>query len=637
MLGAGRPLPFSAESRGAPESGNAATFSRRFSAQSLLNSPRFKMLERLESYAECTQHYHKLADFDGNVRQPGPPLTIPMFSSAPAPFFVPLSQRYPRAQYPLAKLITTAFSALLFGEDRCPAFVYPGDDDATDYAGALARACDLWPKLIQARNWGGGCGTVGLSWCFHAGQPRVEIHRAKHLVVHEWTDRSALVPRAVSEVYTYPYEEWDEEKRRFVENWYWYHRYWDETRDILFQPCPVREDGKVVEPVWVPDEVVEHNDGEAHFVWVQNVPSDEIDGLPDYAGQTDDFDDLDVVYSVLTRGTVLNLDPTLVLKMDPAKLVTQNAVSKGSDNALKVGADGDAKYLELAGTSVTAGLALFEAKKKAILEVAQCILADPNEVAAAGISSVALKVIYAPMLSAGNVLRGTYGKALQQLLSQMMRVARNREGDEVVTLPPRVVAENDPATGEKNEKLVERTPGDSEDLDLKWPSYFQATATDRTAEITTLSTATGQKQVISTQTANEEAAKVYGRDPAEEWKRLQSEQQAEHETAASAFADADAGGRTTKLTKPLPGEGELEISSTGAAEPKPQPPMGLPGQPGAPGGVPGGVPGGKPGQPAPGQKGSPGGVPGAAQGSGAGGEDETPPIGKLKAPKLPKS
>jgi hypothetical protein len=582
------------------------------------------MLQRRESYAQCSQHWHKFADFDGNVRMPGPPTSVPMFASAPAPFLVPLAQRYPRAQYPLAKLIVNAFSALLFGEDRCPALKYPGDDDASDYAAALVLACDLWPKMIQARNWGGGCGTVGISWSFHAGKPRIEIHRAKHLVVHEWLDRQELVPAKISEVYTYPYEEWDAEKRRFVQNWYWYHRYWDTDRDVLFEPCPVREHGKVVEPTWVPAEVIEHNDGAAHFVWVQNIPSDEIDGLPDYDGQTDDFDDLDIVYSVLTRGTVLNLDPTLVLKMDPAKLQTRE-VAKGSDNALRVGADGDAKYLELAGTSVTAGLALFNEKKKAILEVAQCVLADPNEVAAAGISSVALKVIYAPMLSAGNVLRGTYGKAVAQLVSQMMRVARDRSDEEIVKLPPRVVSDVDSTTGEKNEKLVERVPGVSEDLDLQWPAYFQATATDRTAEIATLSTATGAKQIISTQTANEEAAKTYGRDPAEEWKRLQSEQQAEHEMAANAFGDADAGGRTTELTKKLPGEGELKILSSGTAEPKPVP---FAGATGAPGGVLGGQGGGM-------SKGAFTGNVGAQRAGSAGGVDgEEPPIGKLKGPKL---
>jgi hypothetical protein len=613
------------------------TFDRKFNAQSLLSSARYRMLARRESYAECTQHHHKLADFDGNIRQPGPPTGVPTFAAAPAPFYVPLANRYPRAQYPLAKLINRAFSALIFGEGRCPELKYSGDKDATDYVSAIAVACDFWTKMHLARNWGGGAGTVGLSWCFHEGLPRVEVHRAKHLWVHEWADRQELVPAAVSEVYTYPYEEWDEKKKRFVENWYWYHRYWDQTRDILFESRPVRdEQGRVVEPDWVPEEFEEHNDGEAHFVWIQNVPTDEIDGLPDYDGQQDDLDDLDVVYSVLTRGTTLNLDPTLVLKQDPQKKVSPRGptgVSKGSDNALTVGESGDAKYLELAGTSVTAGLALLDAKKKAILEVAQCILADPNQVAAAGISSVALKIIYAPMLSVGNVYRSTYGKGGKRVLSAMMRVARDREDEEVLELPPRVKEEKDEETGEITETLEERKPGESENLELKWPAYFQPTAADQTAAITTLSTATGAKQIISTRTANAEAAKAFGVDPAEEWDRLQDEQDSDHQTAADAFTDADAGGRSTEMQKDLPGGGHLKISSKGEGDKPPPPPppvvapgggAGAPGGPGAPGGggAPPGAAGAKPGAP-----------PGVPR---AGGTDAQPKIGPLPKPKLPK-
>lgn len=600
-------------------------FGNRFSAHSLLASPRYQMLARRESFEECSQHDHKIVDFDGNLRMPGPPTSMPMLASSPAPFAVPLLGRYPRARYPLARLIVRAFSSLLFGDEKCPLLSYPGDDDAQDFAGAIAQACSLWDKFYQARNWGGGCGTVGLSWCFHEGTPRVEVHRAKHLFVHEWADRKELVPAKVSEVYTYMYEEWDEREQRFVENEYWYHRYWDTEQDVLFAPQPVRIDKKIVEPVWTPEDVFTHGDGEAHFVWIQNQPSDDIDGVPDYHGLYDNFDDLDVVCSVLTRGTTLNLDPTLVLMMEPALLQMSRSIAKGSDNALKVGEGGDAKYLELAGTSVTAGIALKDAKKKDILEVAQCILADPNEVAASGISSVAMKLVYAPMLAAANVLRGTYGKAAERIVAQMMRRARKHWDEEVVDLPPRVVSETDPNTGEKTDELVDREPGTSEDLLAKWPPYFQTTPDDRSKEVTTLGAATGNKQILSTQTANEEAAKAFGRDPAEEWKRLQSEQQADHETAANAFQDASVGGASTKITKPLPDDGEIEISATGEDD-KPKPPP--PGMPGAPGGVPG-APGGQPGQPVAPQ---PPGAPGGAQKPPGG----LPALPKLKGPKLPK-
>jgi hypothetical protein len=616
---------FAVEPHGAQDAAHPpVSFGPAFTAQSLLSSPRYRMLAFRERYAECKQHEHKIVDFEGNLRTPGPPTSIPMMSSAPAPFMMPLLQRYPRAQYPLAKLMNRAFTAFLFGDGHQPTFECPGDDDATDYANSLATMAHLWTKMTMARNWGGSCGTVGISWSFHAGLPRVEVHRAKHLFVHEWTDRQELVPAQVSEVYTYPVTLWNEAKRRFEEELFWYHRYWDEDRDILFEPCPVRREGKVIEPIWVPQEIAQHDDGETHFVWVQNIPSDEIDGLPDYEGQYDDLDDLDVVYSVLSRGTSLNLDPTLVLQMDPMLLVMSRTVAKGSDQALKVGKDGDAKYLELAGTSVTAGLALLQAKKEIILAAAQCILADPNEVAASGISSVAMKLLYAPMLAQTNVMRDQYGPAVERIVRQMLRSARKNWDQQAVLLPQRVKSAVDPETGNKTDTLHDRAPGTSEDCNAKWPPYFEATADDRSKEVTSLTTAVGAgKQIISTRTANEEAAKVYGRDPDQEWHRLQEEQQNEHQQAANAFSDADAGGRTTELTKSLPGDGELKISSTGQSDKPPLPSQapsgGLPGAPGGPQ-----ASGGQPG------------IPGATGKLPGGGFGDVPALPRLKGPKLPK-
>ncbi len=571
------------------------TFGSRFTRATLRSSPRYRTLARLESYGECTQHHHKLVDWEGNLRPPGPPTSVPPLGATPAPFWTSMSQRYPRASIPLGKLLVRTLSACLFGDERCPKLVFVGDDDATDYAGALADASDLWTKFFLARNWGGGCGTVGISWCFHDGKPRIEIHRAKHLWVHEWVDRSELIPARISEVYTYPVEEWNDAKRRLEVNFYWYHRYWDREKDILFEPYPTQVDGKEIEPQWIPDEVNVHEDGDAHFVWIQNSPSDEIDGLPDYDGVTDDLDDLDVVYSVLSRGTSLNMDPTLVIANDPAKSqLSRGEVRKGSDNALNVGEGGDAKYLEIAGTSVDAGIKLLEKKIRTICDVAQVVLTDPNEIAASGISSVAIKLVFAPMLAQANVLRSTYGKkGICRLVLSMMRVARKNQDRDVVRLPPRIEQEKNDETGEDEEKTIERTPGESEDIDLHWPPYFQATPADKSQEVTTLTTAVGAgKQVLSTRTANEEAAKLFGRDPAEEWQRLQEEQDSEHEKAAGAFADADAGGRSTELTKSLPGEGELKISSTGESD-KPKMPPAPAGTPGGASGVPG-SPGGLP-------------------------------------------
>ena len=126
--------------------------------------------------------------------------------------------------------------------------------------------------------------------------------------------------------------------------------------------------------------------------------------------------------SVILRGGVLNLDPTLVLSMDRMEIQTMG-LRKGSDNALIVGKDGDAKYLELSGMSIEAGLKLFNSKRGSVLETTQCVFPDPDKMAAQGTSSVAMKVVYTPMLGKVDIYRDQYGGGLKRLLDPMVEVA----------------------------------------------------------------------------------------------------------------------------------------------------------------------------------------------------------------------
>ena len=85
---------------------------------------------------------------------------------------------------------------------------------------------------------------------------------------------------------------------------------------------------------------------------------------------------------MVTQGAKLNLDPTLILKVDKATRI--HGIAKGSDNAIVLDPDGDAHYMELGGTSINAGMELFKQQRGAALEVTQCVIPDPNTVAAAG-------------------------------------------------------------------------------------------------------------------------------------------------------------------------------------------------------------------------------------------------------------
>lgn len=511
-----------------------------FRATSVIDSDRYRDLDRREQFYNCTQHDYKTFDFDGRIIQTGQYTAQRLMSAELAPWPIPMRMRKPSSPYRLGRSIVKAFTAMLLGKQRWPRVQASGDKNTTEFAEALVLAADIPQKFIKARNLGGGMGTVGISWQYDNGVPRVEVHNAKYLYVHSWINRAELIPEHVTEVYRYPVDEWDPTRGRMMRNWYWFRQDWTPEAHIVFKPAPFAHNQ---EPEWIIDQEAsnQHNDGVSHFVWIQNTETEGIDGLPDYDGLYENLDTMDLLCSALARGTVLNLDPTLVLRMD-RDLVNAMGVKKGSDNALITGKDGDAGYLELAGTAVAAGIQLFEVERRKILEVAQCIIADPNQLAASGISSVAIKALYAPMIQQTETMRGPYGVALIRLIEQMVHVAQARAGEKitirneetgedeeaawVVNLPPKIIETPilDPETGKETDdvsiSIEEYNPGAGSQFTLTWGDWFAPTPDDQTKVITALSMATGGKAIMHKQSAAEEAAKVYGRDPAIEWRRI---------------------------------------------------------------------------------------------------------------------
>jgi hypothetical protein len=554
--------------------------------RNILESERYRELTWRQSYGDCTQHDWKRYDFDGYVINAGPRDMQPFLSqsAASAPFFVPLKARRPSAPMHIGRTIVQTFTSLLFGEGRFPKAMVPGSQSTQDFYEALVRASALRTRMIQARNIGGATGTAVLSWCYRNGKPRVKVHNPKKIWVQEWEDRDELKPAWATEVWRYQKDEIDysEKPPRYVRKFYWYRRDWTPNFDVIFPPIPYRANGR--EPDWEQyldkAKTVVHNDGFCHLVWIQNLPNDEgVDGLPDFHGQYDAMDAADLVNSVLVRGTALNLDPTLVLKMDP-QILRAAGINKGSDHALAVGESGDASYLEISGQAAEAGLKIATHVKKHVLECAQCVVPDPDEIAASGMSSVAMKVIYRPTIAVGSVLREQYGdRGVVLLLEQMQHVAvsklsvqvphtddqGNETGEEpvpTVNLPPKVTTtpildDDGEPTGEKETKTEDHDPGDGGECTLDWGEWFPPTPQDQQSKLASLSQAAGGRAIISQQTATEEAAALFGRDPAVEWKRVSTDNKAQQQqemAMANPFGtdeDADAGGKVGAKPNPF--------------------------------------------------------------------------------------
>lgn len=558
------------------------TFGGGFPARSILYGDRYAQLDRRESFYTCRQHNAKVYDFNGRLSNPRS--TQPFISQEKSAMYIPLESRRPSAPYRLGKVIVDSFTNLIFGEGRFPEIKLDGDPVSEDFIATIAKVGKLPLKAIQARQLGGSMGSVGMSWCFHRGKPRFEVHSGKNVFIHSWEDRLDLLPRHVTECYLFYKVQWD--GKAFNKQWYWFRRDWTPEWDLVFKPVFYDKDK---EPWWEPDlkKSTQHNDGICHFQWIQNLPTDDIDGMPDYEGLYDQFDQIDILSSVVVRGATLNLDPTLKLKLDP-DLVKHTGVRKGSDNALIVGIDGDASYMELNGSSLESGTKLVESMRRSILETAQCIIPDPHEVAAQGVSSVAIKAMFAPMIGKGEILREQYGTGIERLLEAPLTVARAKwknsvqvtdpfgqpmmdaatgepqMGELTLDLPPKVEkltdeelaaaippapeAPIDPATGLPVEvpqqppqapvqtyRLIPREPGQGGFLSLQWPAWFALTPQDQSTLVTSMQVATGGKAFLSSETAMELAADAFGIDPKREAARLADDQSAAQDQMGGMF------------------------------------------------------------------------------------------------------
>lgn len=479
----------------------------------LESSERFRELDRYEAYFRCRQYESRRYDWSGRMRGYGDEADI-----KPG-WYVPLRARKPATQLNLAKIIVRRFTAMTFGGDLFPQIVVDGDEDAQDFLRVLKSEALLPSKMQEARDLGGAVGAVGASFAIVDGKPRVSIHNAKHVTVLRWADRHELRPAAVLEAYSYPLRVWEQNGKPRDVRMYFAH-YWDEEREILWDPIPEA----VARTNWAASpnrKEVAHGLGFCPFYWTQNLPDGQDDvGESDYDGQLDDLDEINILKSSSTRGAIANMDPTLVIREDPAK--NPGTLHKGTGNA--IWASGGAQYLELQGTSVEVAMSLGKDLSRHVEETCGVVLADPQTIAGKAQSAAALRMMYLPMLNQCGVYRTQYGdRLLVPLLLGMLRAARIISGRAVgpvqetedgrrlqpvgaMVLPDRV--EKIEGSGEM--RRIPRKPGTSEAITLNWPPFFPNTWTDIGLAVTALQAASGGKPVVSQRTAVENAAVLFG-------------------------------------------------------------------------------------------------------------------------------
>lgn len=585
-----------------------------FAVTRWIDDPRNVEMRWRRSFFTGGQHDLKGYDFDGNVIMPGAPYTnanrAPM---AQNPNFIPFYARRPMAPVRLLRTIVRRYTALVFGNGRFPKIRVVGDPKSQDFTEALAKAEKLSGVMKNGRMRGGSCGTVGFSWRFYEGKPRVTDHDACNIYVHDWADREQLIPSHVSE-FTQAVKGVLNPKTGMREAVrYWYRRDWTPIADVVFLPVQVT----TKEPMWIVNEAETfvHDDEFCHFVWTRNLPSAEndIDGDADYSHSEEQSNSLDLVNSTIVRGGVKNLDPTLVLKLKAQQF--NMGIRKGSDNALVVGDAGDARYLELAGSAMQAGLNLVQTQRKQILEATECVIPDADELTSAGMSSVAIQELFAPMTATADLMRESYGDAIERLLEQQITSWRRRQpsastsesGEEIIEtdfeeeeveepvvdgegnltgeiatridqtaiiytldLPDRVIEEevideSGNPTGEVTITFEPRELGEGGDVELQWPPYFPLSETEKQAQATQLTIANAGKPLMSHKTSVEQFSAAMSLDSIQEWKRL-ADQKIDEQAKVDGMFPQMGGALPTDTLAPTAGAGKPEIVLTPSAQ-----------------------------------------------------------------------
>ncbi len=443
-------------------------------------SPRQQVLDKRWSYYKCDQYNARSVAWDGGkvVGQTEHDM-ISLAGYVPPGFYIadpmtlPIQFRRPTAPYHLCKVIVDRFTGLLFGQKRHPRIDIDGDQDTEDFLNAVAEAGRLWPTMMQARAFGGGTGTAVVGLKFLAGRPVFEVFDPRWCVP-KYVDRAALVLGELEYRYTFKQEVRDPETGDWIEVEFWYRRVISMTADTIFHPVRVRRDG--AQPQWMPSKEIQHNLGFCPVVWIQNQPSiTDLDGDPDCVGTYDMVESIDRLNAQAERGILANCDPTVVVSTDAA----MGEIRKGSSNALKLPAGGSASYMEMTGGGIQQAREQVQLYKNAVLEVAQCVLEQPDGEKTA----TEVERNFAAMLAKADTLREQYGEmGVKRLLNMVitasarMTVPRSENGQIVrgsLALPKKVTMVNGVRT--MTDHKLGQGPYQPQ---LTWPPYFEPSVSD---------------------------------------------------------------------------------------------------------------------------------------------------------------
>ena len=480
-------------------------------------------------YYRQSQHDGLKHDFEGYSREAGSSyeesrlrslgwISIENATSPEGPpAAVGFRKRRPNCSTTTAGYVVDTYTAMLLGEGREPAVRVVGDPDSTATLAALFDSGYAWDALQEVRTIAGAEGAAAILPEIIDGELSSRALRPEDLYV-EWESTKDWIPRFVIE------------QRRVevttlvdsavVRSAVWRTRAWDRRFTYIYEDVPLDHgtgvDGGPTQAadegaIELAEEPIEHRAGRCPVIWLQNTRcSDEPIGDPDCANVYELIDRLDSLWSMNLRGTIANLDPTLVIadKMIERRFAERRA--KGHGNKIEVSEVGRAELLEMTGKTIEIGWLTAGQIRQAIEMRTGVSVIQPDQAGAFASSDVALQILRGTANNRAAARRPSLTRTITQFSQVLLTLARDWGIKDVgadgpgIALAPR---ELPPDAGDEDEDGESIEPvyamhvvGKGRAIAVSWGALYSPTPQDLQVTAQALTMATGGQPVLSRET-----------------------------------------------------------------------------------------------------------------------------------------
>ena len=375
------------------------------------------------SFCEGRQHDHKDTSWTGKSRQPGTnwlrERLVPLGYQATSE--VPYEDRRPSTPIPMARQVTSRFTDMLMGDRRKPTLSVLGDVKTEAFLHAVMRKSDAWDTLASVRDACGACGSSALVPALDDGRPTTRRLRAEDLWVAEWAQTDRWVPKLVFWQRLVEDTVADPNTGKLLAKRVWRTKAWDEEFEYTYEDVPedygqAPKDFELRVRTEIPlSRKVEHGAGRCPVIWVQNTRDTESpEGEPDNEGVYELADTIDKLASMLARGAIANIDPTLHIADDERHARRYSTVRKGWGNVIRTSEKGKVNLVQITEGSFKVGWLTLEKFKQSYLQTVRCVLVDP-ETAGKYQSGEAQSMLWRAMEGACDRKRTPLTDAIRQL------------------------------------------------------------------------------------------------------------------------------------------------------------------------------------------------------------------------------